>query len=54
MDVDCYELFVPVSRRSDGVMRKVRELLKDNHAGDDQVGEFLKTLLIALKKLDRQ
>lgn len=55
LGVQCYELFVPMSRRTDAVERQVKSLIADKGRIDlTNVEEFLRTLGIALRKLDRQ
>ena len=50
-----YELFVPMNRRADAVGQQVKALLNNRGRIDvANVGEFLKTLGIALRKLERQ
>lgn len=54
LGVQCFELFVPLQRRTSAVERKVKSLLADKGGNDANVDEFLKALIFALKKLDRQ
>ena len=55
LEVNCYELFVPVNRRTDAVERHVKSLIADKGRIDlSNVEEFLKTLAIGLRKLDRR
>src|SRR6185437_8853745 len=52
--VDCYELFVPVHRRTELVQRHVKLLTSDKHRIDVAgVDEFLRAMQVALRKLDR-
>jgi transcriptional regulator with XRE-family HTH domain len=50
--VDGYELFIPLHRRTDAIERRVRELLRVKGEPDRRVDEFLKVLLLSLRKLD--
>jgi transcriptional regulator with XRE-family HTH domain len=55
LSVQSYELFVPMTRRTDAVERHVRALVADAGRLDvTAVDDFLKTLLFGLKKLDRR
>ena len=55
LGVECYELFVPVHRRTAAVEQHVRGLLSEKGRLDvANVEEFLKGLATALRKLDRQ
>jgi transcriptional regulator with XRE-family HTH domain len=53
--VDCYELFVPMNRRTEAVEDHVRSLVSQTQRIElSNVEDFLKSLGIALRKLDRQ
>jgi transcriptional regulator with XRE-family HTH domain len=55
LGVQSYELFVPMMRRTDAVERHVRALLGDAGRIDvAAVEDFLKTLVVGLRKLDRR
>jgi transcriptional regulator with XRE-family HTH domain len=54
LKVDSYQLFVPLNRRSDVVSQHVKTLLTETGRIDlANVEDFLKTLGIALRKLER-
>jgi XRE family transcriptional regulator, regulator of sulfur utilization len=54
LKVDSYQFFVPLNRRSDSVSQQVKALVSEKGRIDvDNVEEFLRTLGIALRKLDR-
>ena len=54
LDVESYELFVPLNRRADSVGRQVKALLRDRGRIDvANVEEFLKAMGIALRKLEK-
>ncbi len=55
LGVECYEMFVPVGRSTDSVQQHVRALLTNKGRIDaSNVEDFLKTLAVGLRKLDRQ
>jgi transcriptional regulator with XRE-family HTH domain len=55
LGVECYELFVPTTRRTDSVERHVKTLTADSGRIDlGNVNEFLRALAVAVRKLDRQ
>jgi transcriptional regulator with XRE-family HTH domain len=51
LKVECYELFVPLDRRSEAVERHVKGLLAARPRDDARLDEFLEALLAALRKL---
>lgn len=54
LNVESYELFVPLNRRADGVGRQVKALLGDRGRIDvSNVEEFLKAMAFALRKLEK-
>ena len=55
LDVEYFEMFVPMNRSTDAVQKQVNALLSDQGRIDvSHVEDFLRTLAIGLRKLDRQ
>jgi len=55
LGVESYEMFVPMNRSSDSVHQHVKALLANKGRIDaSNVEEFLRTLAVGLRKLDRQ
>lgn len=55
LGVACYELFVPTNRRTDAIEKHIQLLLTETGRIDlSHVEDFLKTLAIGLRKLDRR
>ena len=54
LGVESYRLFVPRQRRADAIERHLKQLLSQPGKIDlSQMEDFLKALLVALRKLDR-
>src|ERR1700733_8665797 len=48
LEVECYELFVPVHRRTDTIERKIRSLIEaETRGGDSRIEGFLRALMLA-------
>ena len=54
-DVECYELFVPVTRRTESIEKEINAMLDDeSRINPAQVQDFLRGLRALLRKLDRK
>jgi transcriptional regulator with XRE-family HTH domain len=53
LNVKCFELFVPLNSATDAVEQQVKALLAQKPQIDASVEDFLRTLSVALRKLDR-
>ena len=55
LGVECFEMFVPLNRSTDSVHHQIKSLLSDPGRIDaSHVEDFLRTLTIGLRKLDRR
>lgn len=54
-DIECYELFVPVTRRTESMEKELNALLDDeSRINPAQIQDFLRGLRALLRKLDRK